>query len=89
MWCGASARASSSSVAASSTSRNELPALRVEHDRQQHARVLGLGAGRGDEHRLARIAARLRPDSTVSPLDTSTFTILSSQPDSPQPTPQA
>ena len=44
------------------TSRRRAPAgtsgrLRVEHDRQDHAVVLGLGARPADEHRLAGVAA--------------------------------
>src|SRR5947209_12640440 len=36
----------------------------VEHDREQHPVVLGLAVGSRDEHRLARIAAGLRPRAT-------------------------
>ena len=62
MWCGASARASSSKLPASSTSRKERPAAGVEHHRQHHARVLGVRAGLAHEDRLARVAAGRRPD---------------------------
>src|SRR4051794_35313304 len=48
----------------------ERPArVRVEHDGEQHALVLALGARSRHEHGLARKAARLRPDARLAPLD--------------------
>ena len=61
MWCGTTARASSASERASSTSRNERTRPRIEDDGQQHAVVLAAAARTADEHRLPRIAAALAP----------------------------
>ncbi len=66
MWCGASARASSSSDAASSTKQEGVPALGVEHDREQDPVVLRRPIGLGDEHGLAREAPGLRPDGRLA-----------------------
>ena len=64
---------------ASSTSRNERPGVRVEHHRQDHAGVLGLGARLAHEDRLARDSSRGAASRRASPSRTSTFTSWSIQ----------
>ena len=81
MWWGSSARASSCRSAASSTSRNEAGRVGVEHDRQQHAVVLVLGA-RAAPRTPARPGSRPGCDQRERACrrSVSTLTIRSSQP---------